>query len=269
MKRRLALLITLTALALARENAIDGGSPAYAGAVEIVTSSDQVIWNTQAGTPLGSPPQPASFDIAGRATIASGLDVNGPSGAGLLSVAGGPSSGVVTVRNLIAAGSARITDTLNVGGMSVLPRTGTTPPSETAVLGQLYIDTAAGDAYICVGTAPTCWKKITAGQSCESSTSVSAGAGIDRNVMKATPNPSPRGFELRFALPDDAHAEVTIYDVSGRVVRALAQGSLPRGSTAMEWNGKDDADRDVAPGVYVARIAQGAFRQEIKLTVVR
>ena len=48
---------------------------------------------------------------------------------------------------------------------------------------------------------------------------------------------------------------ITISDMSGRVVRTLREvRSQANGLYEMDWDGLDELDQLVAPGIYVARI---------------
>jgi hypothetical protein len=45
-----------------------------------------------------------------------------------------------------------------------------------------------------------------------------------------------------------------VHDVAGRLVRTLADRSFAPGEYAVTWDGADDGGRQVARGVYFARI---------------
>ena len=48
-----------------------------------------------------------------------------------------------------------------------------------------------------------------------------------------------------------------IFDVSGRLIRVLVEGSKSGGRHAAAWDGRDAFDTPVAPGVYFARLRSG------------
>ena len=52
-------------------------------------------------------------------------------------------------------------------------------------------------------------------------------------------------------------ARLEIYDAAGRMRATLVRGALGTGLYRIGWDGKDDAGRAVAPGVYFARLAHG------------
>ncbi len=72
------------------------------------------------------------------------------------------------------------------------------------------------------------------------------------------PNPFNPSTAILFALDAPADVRLEIFDVQGRLVRAIAGGSLPVGEHAMAWDGRDAAGRDAASGVYLYRVHAGA-----------
>ena len=53
---------------------------------------------------------------------------------------------------------------------------------------------------------------------------------------------------------DQKQVHLTLYDVLGRRVRQLWQGPLQAGSHRFVWNGRDEAGRRVAAGVYIYKV---------------
>ena len=68
------------------------------------------------------------------------------------------------------------------------------------------------------------------------------------------PNPFNPTTRIAFSLPEPGGAQLTVYDVTGRAVRTLADGSLGSGVHTVVWDGVDDAGRPCASGAYVYRL---------------
>jgi hypothetical protein len=49
--------------------------------------------------------------------------------------------------------------------------------------------------------------------------------------------------------------EVTLYDLSGRIVRRLQDSGAVNGPQQISWDGKDDGDQQVPPGLYLLRLS--------------
>ena len=67
-------------------------------------------------------------------------------------------------------------------------------------------------------------------------------------------NPFRDRTEIAYTLSRGGDVTVRIVDVSGRVVRELADGIVQAGTQRVAWNGLDDRGRDVPPGIYFARV---------------
>jgi hypothetical protein len=68
------------------------------------------------------------------------------------------------------------------------------------------------------------------------------------------PNPFRATTLIQFTLPEPREASVVVYDVAGRVVRRLAGGGFPGGSSVVEWDGLDDRGARAARGTYFYRV---------------
>jgi len=62
---------------------------------------------------------------------------------------------------------------------------------------------------------------------------------------------------------------VRIYDVRGALVRKVTDEVLPPGRYRLTWNGRNEAGRLVAPGVYFLRMQGPGIRELRKVTIVR
>ncbi len=71
----------------------------------------------------------------------------------------------------------------------------------------------------------------------------------------ARPNPFNPRTRIDFELPRRARARLEIYDVSGRLVATLFDGTHPAGPGSVTWDGKDRKGRPVGSGVYLYRLA--------------
>jgi len=81
--------------------------------------------------------------------------------------------------------------------------------------------------------------------------------GVPRGevVIGVAPNPARVSATVSVELTAHRSLTVAIHDVAGRLVRSLRDGlERPAGRVEMRWDGRDDAGRDVPPGVYFARV---------------
>jgi hypothetical protein len=84
------------------------------------------------------------------------------------------------------------------------------------------------------------------------------------------PNPFAEAALIRFEIPRDAPAELSVYSVSGRIVRTLVSSEgLPAGEHVVSWDGRDESGRPVASGTYLYRLTVDGETIEKKMIVLR
>ena len=79
------------------------------------------------------------------------------------------------------------------------------------------------------------------------------------------PNPAREQVVLRVDVPRATWARLTVYDVTGRQVRKLADDRLPAGRFSFFWRGRDDHGRRVPAGVYFVVLETPVVRQMQKV----
>jgi hypothetical protein len=77
----------------------------------------------------------------------------------------------------------------------------------------------------------------------------------------AAPNPFQGLTTIRCSMPAAGRASLAIHDVAGHRVRTLLDGAVGVGERSFVWDGRDDAGRTVASGVYFYRL-QAAEKSE-------
>ncbi len=83
------------------------------------------------------------------------------------------------------------------------------------------------------------------------------------------PNPFNPLTTITFALPQEAHTRLEIFDVRGERVAVLLDEPRPAGTQQVRWDGRDDRGREVPSGLYFARLAAGDLVTSRKLTLAR
>jgi len=94
----------------------------------------------------------------------------------------------------------------------------------------------------------------------EEADEVPAGFVLEQNY----PNPFNPATEIRFDLPEATAVRLVIYDVMGREVERLVDGSLPAGQHRVRFEA-----RGLPSGVYVYRIEAGAFTETKAMTLMK
>ncbi len=89
-------------------------------------------------------------------------------------------------------------------------------------------------------------------------------------LSQNVPNPFNPQTTIAFDLPQPARVSLSVYDLSGRLVRSLLRGeSMEPGRRSVVWNGKDDAGQQVATGVYLYAIDAGGRRDTKRMLLIK
>ncbi len=96
-----------------------------------------------------------------------------------------------------------------------------------------------------------------------------AAAPTDTRLAGIFPNPFGDGTTIEFEVARAMEVRLSVFDVGGRQVRVLREGSVPAGRHAVGWDGRDSGGRAVSAGVYFVRLTGDGLEQTEKVTVAR
>ncbi len=74
------------------------------------------------------------------------------------------------------------------------------------------------------------------------------------------PNPFNAGTSIQYALPENGHVRLFIYNLLGQIVRKLVDSDQTAGFKVARWDGKSEAGTDVGSGLYFARLEVAGTR---------
>jgi len=83
------------------------------------------------------------------------------------------------------------------------------------------------------------------------------------------PNPFNPSTTIQYDLPEESRVSITIYDVLGRDVLRLVDGTLEAGRYSQLWQGQDRSGNSLASGVYFIRIDAKSLVSERKLITLK
>jgi hypothetical protein len=127
-----------------------------------------------------------------------------------------------------------------------------------AVLVSAGISAAGGTSYAYTGSAPV--------------TGVAAAGsapGSAARLLGAAPNPFGFETEVRLDLAHTQSVRLMVVDAQGRICRTLHDGALPAGISAIPWDGRDGAARELANGVYFFRLEADDQRVAGRVLIAR
>ncbi|MBI5868078.1 MAG: T9SS type A sorting domain-containing protein, partial [candidate division Zixibacteria bacterium] len=83
------------------------------------------------------------------------------------------------------------------------------------------------------------------------------------------PNPFNPSTVIEFVLPKASRIRVTVYNVLGQVVKALADRVYPMGRHQLAWDGTDNVGRPAASGIYFYRVVTDESAESKKMVLLR
>ena len=83
------------------------------------------------------------------------------------------------------------------------------------------------------------------------------------------PNPFNPETVISFSLAKPGNVDIAIMDVMGRKIKSLLNENKAAGNFNVTWDGLNDADNEVATGIYFARFSTNGQSKMIKMLLVR
>ena len=105
--------------------------------------------------------------------------------------------------------------------------------------------------------------------SADDMTDVDEGLPAVFTLHQNQPNPFNPATTIRFELPSAGDVRLEIYDVAGRRVATLLDGSFEAGQHAATWRGQSDAGHSVSSGLYFYRLSGTGFSKTRKMLLLQ
>jgi len=82
------------------------------------------------------------------------------------------------------------------------------------------------------------------------------------------PNPFTSQVVFRFSLPESSIVSLDIFDMSGRVIGTVTNGTFSSGLHTIVWDSNDSSGSPVSSGIYFARFHTSEYSETLKLVKV-
>jgi hypothetical protein len=83
------------------------------------------------------------------------------------------------------------------------------------------------------------------------------------------PNPFNSSTHLGYGLPAASQVSLSVYDLLGQEVKRLVKEWKPAGYHQIVWDGRDDAGKPVASGVYLYRLESQGQMESRRLLLLK
>ena len=74
---------------------------------------------------------------------------------------------------------------------------------------------------------------------------------------------------IRFQLPVRCDVQLSVFDVTGREIKSLVNGTMDAGTYSVVWRGEDNMGRPLASGVYIVKVHAGSFIKTQKAVLLK
>ena len=91
----------------------------------------------------------------------------------------------------------------------------------------------------------------------------------DYKLYAPYPNPFNPFTTIQYNIPEQAKVNISIYDMTGRLVKNLINGTQGAGLRSIQWNATDDNGLTAPAGVYLYRIEAGKFTDVKKMVLLK
>jgi hypothetical protein len=88
-------------------------------------------------------------------------------------------------------------------------------------------------------------------------------------LLQNEPNPFVRRTNIKFQIPNKSRVNLSIYDLSGRLVKTLVDEEMGRGCYQVEWDGKDSFGEEVSEGIYFYKLQVGKLKTVRKTILLK
>ena len=83
------------------------------------------------------------------------------------------------------------------------------------------------------------------------------------------PNPFNPETTIRFEVPQAGPVSLSIFNVTGQLIRELTDGQRQAGSYEIRWNGRNGDGHPVPSGIYFCRMKAGEFTEVKKMALIK
>jgi PKD repeat protein len=105
---------------------------------------------------------------------------------------------------------------------------------------------------------------------------VTNGSGVDNHELEIRnyklmnhPNPFNPVTTISFSIPENKKVDLSLYNIKGQKVKTLIAEELSAGSHIVNWNGKDNNNKQVASGIYFYKLKAGNYHKVKKMILIK
>jgi len=90
-----------------------------------------------------------------------------------------------------------------------------------------------------------------------------------RNELTVTPNPCHSSTRIRYGLAKPGAVSLKVYNTAGQCVKTLVNTKQNAGIYELNWQGTDNFNRKLSPGIYFLEIKAGDYRAKSRVVLLQ
>jgi hypothetical protein len=91
----------------------------------------------------------------------------------------------------------------------------------------------------------------------------------DFQLYQNSPNPFNSATAIRFTLPQESRVQISIYNITGNLLKTLVDSDFQTGKHFTVWNCSDDRGNTLSTGLYFYKMISGDFTEMKKLLIIK
>jgi outer membrane protein assembly factor BamB len=87
--------------------------------------------------------------------------------------------------------------------------------------------------------------------------------------LRNWPNPFNESTRFEFNLLQAGYLDISVYDITGNIVKTLAAERFEAGSYNLSWDGTNDRSQKVPPGIYILKLSNRHYIKSSRMILLK
>jgi hypothetical protein len=92
-----------------------------------------------------------------------------------------------------------------------------------------------------------------------------SGNSSTNGLASIFPNPFDQSTVINYSIPESGHFSIKVFDMDGRLIKVIVDGTQQKGTHAVSWYGDNDSGNQVKAGLYFIRLLSNTIDQSVKV----
>jgi len=88
-------------------------------------------------------------------------------------------------------------------------------------------------------------------------------------IFSCFPNPFNPSTQIKYEINTQSEVNISIYDISGKIIKTLVNHTVQPGVHAVDWNGLNSSGEKVSNGIYLCTLRYNNISKSLKLMLLK